>query len=342
MNGANDRLLDVRDLRTHFYIEGEVAKAVDGVSFSVAPGEALALVGESGCGKSVTALSILRLVDSPPGRIVGGEVIFDGRNLLTLEEREMQAIRGAGIAMIFQEPQSSLNPVITVGDQIAEAAIAHGIAAGGAARYLAAEMLDTVGIPDAEQRIRDYPHQMSGGMKQRVMIAMALVARPRLLIADEPTTALDVTVQAQILDLLRRIREERNMAVLLITHDFGIVADFAGQIAVMYASKIAEYAPVGELFASPLHPYTTGLFRSRPRLGAKHARLEVIPGQVPEPRSFPPGCKFHPRCPLAFDKCSVEEPELLECRPGHTCACWHVFRELGIEAGRPAGGRHDG
>jgi len=330
-------LLDVRDLRTYFFIEGEVAKAVDGVSFSVAAGKALALVGESGCGKSVTALSILRLVDSPPGRIVGGEVVFEGHDLLKLPEREMRKVRGAGVAMIFQEPQSSLNPVITVGDQIAEAALAHGIAEGPEAWRLAAAMLEAVGIPDAEERLADYPHQLSGGMKQRVMIAMALVARPRLLIADEPTTALDVTVQAQILDLLRRIRREHRMAVLLITHDLGIVADFVEHVAVMYASKIVEGAPVAELFGSPLHPYTQGLFRSRPRLGAKRERLEVIPGQVPEARSFPAGCKFHPRCPRAFEPCSTDEPPLLECRPGHSAACWHVFRELGIEARRGAG-----
>jgi oligopeptide/dipeptide ABC transporter ATP-binding protein len=347
---APEPLLEVRDLATYFFLAAGVAKAVDGVSFTVAPGEALGLVGESGCGKSVTALSLLRLVPDPPGRIVGGEVLWHGReDLLALPEPAMRRIRGAGIAMIFQEPQSSLNPVFTVGYQIAEAALVHEVAAdAAAARALAAEMLAAVGIPEPEARLDDYPHQLSGGMKQRVMIAMALVANPELLIADEPTTALDVTIQAQILDLLRRLRLERRMAVLLITHDLGIVAEFADRVAVMYASKIAEEAPVGELFASPLHPYTRGLFRSRPRLlgragGREGARLETIPGQVPEPLRFPPGCKFHPRCALAFDRCRVEEPPLLACRPEHTARCWHVFRELGLEAPEAAavGGAHD-
>ncbi len=317
-------LLEVRDLRTHFATDDGVARAVDGVSWSLRRGKMLALVGESGCGKSVTALSVMRLVPEPPGRIVAGEIVFEGRDLLKLSEKQMRSIRGNRIAMIFQEPMTSLNPVYTVGDQIVEAIELHQDLRGKAAWNLATETLKQVGIPAPEQRVREYPHQMSGGMRQRVMIAMALSCNPSILIADEPTTALDVTIQAQILDLLRKLQDERDMSVLLITHDLGVVAEVADDVCVMYASKIVERASVRELFDHPLHPYTQGLFRSLPRVGDRKHRLEVIPGNVPNPLHFPAGCKFHPRCPLGHDdgQCRTQEPELAEARPGHWVACW--------------------
>ena len=323
-------LLQVKDLRTYFYTDQGVLRAVDGVSWSIRRGETLALVGESGCGKTVTALSIMRLIPSPPGRIVAGQIIFDGQGLLALTERQMRHIRGNRIAMIFQEPMTSLNPVYSVGDQVAEAICLHQNLPRRQAWQRAVEMLQRVGIPDAAQRAREYPHQMSGGMRQRVMIAMALSCNPDLLIADEPTTALDVTIQAQILDLLGRLQTETGMSILLITHDLGVVAQIADRVAVMYASKIVELATAEELFAAPLHPYTQGLFRSLPRLGTRTRRLEVIPGSVPDPGRFPPGCKFHPRCRLADDpRCRTCEPALLEVRPGHWVACW---KATGYEA----------
>jgi len=316
-------LLQVKDLRTYFYTDQGVLRAVDGVSWSIRRGETLALVGESGCGKTVTALSIMRLIPSPPGRIVAGQIIFDGQDLLALTERQMRHIRGNRIAMIFQEPMTSLNPVYSVGDQVAEAICLHQNLPRRQAWQRALEMLQRVGIPDAAQRAREYPHQMSGGMRQRVMIAMALSCNPDLLIADEPTTALDVTIQAQILDLLDRLQAETGMSILLITHDLGVVAQIADRVAVMYASKIVELATAEELFAAPLHPYTQGLFRSLPRLGTRTRRLEVIPGSVPDPGRFPPGCKFHPRCRSADEpRCRTCEPALLEVRPGHWVACW--------------------
>ena len=317
-------LIEVRGLRTHFFTGDGVARAVDGVSWSLPRGKTLALVGESGCGKSVTALSVMRLIPDPPGRIVEGEIIFDGQDLVRYDEKQMRRIRGNRIAMIFQEPMTSLNPVYTVGDQIVEAIELHQDARGKAAWDVAIESLRAVGIPAPEQRVREYPHQMSGGMRQRVMIAMALSCNPSLLIADEPTTALDVTIQAQILDLLRTLKEERNMSVLLITHDLGVVAEVADEVCVMYASKVVERAGVDELFGNPLHPYTQGLFRSMPRLGEEKNRLEVIPGNVPNPLSFPSGCKFHPRCPLGKDdkQCQTQDPELKEVTPGHWVACW--------------------
>jgi oligopeptide/dipeptide ABC transporter ATP-binding protein len=321
---GNGDLIQVRDLRTYFHTEGGVARAVDGVSWSVPRGKTLALVGESGCGKSVTALSIMRLIPDPPGRIVSGEILFDGKDLAKISEAEMRRIRGNQIAMIFQEPMTSLNPVYTVGNQIVEAVELHQHLRGKAAWDLAVDVLRQVGISAPEQRVHDYPHQMSGGMRQRVMIAMALSCRPALLIADEPTTALDVTIQAQILDLLDSLKKQYNMGILLITHDLGVVAEVADEVCVMYASKIVERADVNELFANPLHPYTQGLFRSIPKLGETKHRLDVIPGNVPNPLNFPPGCKFHPRCHLGKDdaQCRTQEPELQEVKSGHWVACW--------------------
>jgi len=320
----NGTLLHVSDLRTYVDTEEGLVKAVDGVSFSIAPGETFALVGESGCGKSVTAFSILRLVPCPPGRIAEGTIELDGRDLLKLTERQMRSVRGAKVSMIFQEPMSSLNPVFTCGNQIVEAIGLHRRMSRGAGRELAVEMLTKVGIPAPRQRFREYPHQMSGGMKQRVMIAMALCCNPKLLIADEPTTALDVTIQGQILDLIKDIQEQSNLAVMLITHDLAVVAQTAHRVGVMYASKIVELTSAGRLFAQPLHPYTQGLLRSVPDLGAQADRLETIPGTVPNPLNFPSGCKFHPRCPVGrgLERCGSEEPPLREVAQGHWCACW--------------------
>ncbi len=323
-NAKNGTLIEVRDLKTYFYTEEGVGTAVDGVSWSLPRGKTLALVGESGCGKSVTALSIMRLVPDPPGRIVGGEIRFQGEDLTRASEKRMRQIRGNRIAMIFQEPMTSLNPVYTIGNQIVEAIALHQNLYGRAAWDLAVETLRQVGIPAPEQRVREYPHQMSGGMRQRVMIAMALSCNPVLLIADEPTTALDVTIQAQILDLLRKLQAERGMSILLITHDLGVVAEMADEVCVMYASRVVERAPADELFAHPLHPYTQGLFRSIPRVGESKTRLEVIPGNVPNPVHFPSGCHFHPRCSLCdgYARCSSEHPGLAELRPNHWVACW--------------------
>ena len=314
-------LLEVCDLQTHFFTDRGVAKAVDGVTFSVNAGETLCLVGESGCGKSVTSLSILRLV-SPPGRIVGGSIRFDGKDLLALSKEEMRQIRGNQISMIFQEPMSSLNPVFTVGNQIGEAIRLHQKVSKAEARNRTIEMLRKVQIPSAETRVDSYPHEMSGGMLQRVMIAMALACNPKLLIADEPTTALDVTVQAQILELLAQLQQEFKMALLLITHDLGIVAEVAKNVAVMYAGKIVEHAEAKELFAHPSHPYTLGLFNSLPSRGKQNQKLAVIPGNVPSPLEFPSGCKFHPRCPFVVDHCRIEEPALGKVSPDHRSACF--------------------
>jgi len=330
---VTEPLLRVRDLKTYFVTEqgSGTARAVDGVSFELFPGETLGIVGESGCGKTVTSLSVLRLIPEPPGHIRPGSFIeFEGRNLLTLEPRELRAIRGNQIAMIFQEPMTSLNPVFTVGDQIAEAAIVHQGLSRGAARTRAIEMLKLVGIPDPAERVDHYPHQMSGGMRQRVMIAMALVCHPKLLIADEPTTALDVTIQAQILELLDRLQAELGMAVMLITHDLGLVAGSADRVVVMYAGQVVEQAPTAELFAHPLHPYTEGLLASVPRLDAPAARargrLHSIPGQVPAATAWPGGCRFHPRCPYVWDRCRQEAPPLLDAGTGepgsHSVRCW--------------------
>ena len=338
MTNENDVLLEVKNLRTHFFTDDGVAKAVDGISFPVYKGKTLGIVGESGCGKSVTSLSILRLV-SPPGRVVEGQILFEGVDLLKLREEEMRKIRGHKISMIFQEPMTSLNPVFTVGYQIMEAVRLHLGLDKAAARQRTIEMLERVRIPSASTRVDEYPHQLSGGMRQRVMIAMALACDPRLLIADEPTTALDVTIQAQILDLLRDLRREFGMAVMIITHDLNVVAEVADYVAVMYASKIVEYAPAAELFQNPLHPYTLGLLKSIPQLDTpRGAKLNVIPGNVPNPLRFPTGCKFHTRCPLAvesglLERCKTKEPELRELRPGHWVAC-DVLDDPASKAGR--------
>ena len=335
---SRETLVEVRDLCTSFHTDEGVARAVDGVALSIPKGRTLGLVGESGCGKTVTALSIMRLIPTPPGRIERGEVLFEGRDLLKLSEAQMRRIRGNEISMIFQEPMTSLNPVFTCGNQIAEVLRLHQGLSKAEALERTIETLDKVGIPSPEQRVHEYPHQLSGGQKQRVMIAMALACNPKLLIADEPTTALDVTIQAQILDLLRALQAEFHMAILLITHDLGVIAEMAEQVAVMYAGKIAELADVRELFADPKHPYTRGLFGSLPRLGAHAERLNVIPGVVPNPLEFPSGCKFHPRCPHAFDRCSVEEPALRAVGDralrgnGHVAAC-HLYPDEGTDGG---------
>jgi oligopeptide/dipeptide ABC transporter ATP-binding protein len=316
-------LLEVEGLRTVFATDAGPVPAVDGVSLSLGCGETLGVVGESGCGKSVTALSVMRLVP-PPGRTVSGAVRFDGRDLLGLSERGMRRVRGNDIAMIFQEPMTSLNPVLTVGWQIAEAIRLHQRLGRRAAWERAVEMLRVVEIPDPAERAASYPHQMSGGMRQRVMIAMAMSCTPRLLIADEPTTALDVTIQAQILELLRNLKERTGMALLLITHDLGIVAEQADHVVIMYAGRVVERAPVGELFERPLHPYTHGLLASVPGIGGSRRRLESIPGIVPDPLHLPSGCRFRDRCSRAVEACATTDPVLEERAPGHLAACIRV------------------
>ena len=321
-------VLRVHDLKTYFVTDrgSGTARAVDGVSFELAAGETLGIVGESGCGKTVMSLSILRLIPEPPGHILPGSFIeFEGTNLLTLPPRELRAVRGNRIAMVFQEPMTSLNPVLPIGAQVAEAALVHQKLSRADARTRTIDLLRLVGIPDPETRIDDYPHQLSGGMRQRVMIAMALICHPQILIADEPTTALDVTIQAQILDLLGRLRRELNMAVLLITHDLGVVAGSADRVVVMYAGQVVETAATRGLFATPQHPYTEGLLASIPRLDQPRERLRSIPGSVPPATAWPSGCRFHPRCPYAWDKCRTEEPPLLETgAAGHQARCWLV------------------
>jgi oligopeptide/dipeptide ABC transporter ATP-binding protein len=342
---AKKPLLQLLDLNIAFNTDRGQVRPVRDVSYTIYPGQTLAVVGESGCGKSVTALSILRLIPSPPGKVLGGNVNFENRDLLTLTEPQMREVRGHDIAMIFQEPMTSLNPVYTIGDQIAEAVLLHQKVRPREAYQIAEQAMRDVGISDPHRRLSEYPHQMSGGMRQRVMIAMALSCKPKLLIADEPTTALDVTIQAQILELLRKLQREQGMAILLITHDLGVVAENADVVAVMYASRVVEYARVEELFDRPLHPYTRGLLASVPKLGAHSERLVSIPGAVPNPARFPTGCKFHPRCPLTREaaatappdqtvqvstqeetfrvlkKCQADEPLLREVSPGHWAAC---------------------
>ena len=319
----SEALLRVDDLKTHFFTDDGVVRAVDGVSFELRAGETLAVVGESGSGKSVTALSILRLVPQPPGRIVGGRMIFRDRDLLALRPAEMRQIRGKEISMIFQEPMTSLNPVFTCGEQVIETLMLHDKLDRRAARVRAIEMLRRVGIPVPEQRVDEYPHQMSGGMRQRVMIAMALACRPSILIADEPTTALDVTIQAQILELLKQLQRELGMAVLLITHDLGVVAETADRVAVMYAGQIVESCRVHAVFRRALHPYTAGLQASLPRLGLRQERLRVIPGSVPNPVRFPAGCRFHPRCPVADPRC-LADPPVRTFDGDHLSRCWRA------------------
>jgi len=332
---THEPLLDIRGLRTHFHTEAGVAKAVDGVDLSVMPGEVLGLVGESGSGKSVTALSILRLVPSPPGHIVAGEIRFRGRDLLAGSWDDIRSIRGREISMIFQEPMTSLNPVFPIGRQVMEVILAHTPASNAEAEARAIEMLTLVGIPDAETRLKQYPHELSGGMRQRVMIAIALALDPALLIADEPTTALDVTIQAQILDLMLGIKDRRpEAAILLITHNLAVVAETCDRVAVMYGGKIQEIAPVGDLFNAPLHPYTQGLLGSLPRVdGEKAERLQMIPGSVPDIHRLPAGCKFSTRCPERFEPCAGLEPPLVEIQPGHWVRC-HLHDDCHGYAGR--------
>jgi len=319
----NGSLLTIQDLQTHFFTGEGVVRAVDGVTLSVRPGETLGLVGESGCGKTVTALSILRLIPNPPGRIVGGTICFEGRDLLRLPEEEMRSIRGCAISMIFQEPMTSLNPVFTVGEQVAEGIRHHQKVSRREAWDRAVEVLGRVQIPDPARRAYEYPHQLSGGLRQRVMIAMALALGPRLLIADEPTTALDVTIQAQIIELLMGLQEEMQMAVILITHDLGVIAETADRVVVMYAGRVVEEASAEQLFETPLHPYTQGLLESLPKLetGKRHRRLTAIPGLIPNLLDLPTGCKFAPRCPKVIGDCWPTEPELREIRPGHWARC---------------------
>ena len=324
-------LLSVRHLSTEFRTERGTVKAVDDVSFDVAAGETLAIVGESGSGKSVTAMSILRLIPHPPGRIVSGEVVFDGQDLLKLDERRMRAIRGDRIAMIFQEPMSSLNPSLTVGLQIAEPINLHRRMPWAAALDKAAELLERVRMSDARSRVKAYPHQVSGGMRQRAMIAMALACQPQLVIADEPTTALDVTVQAQILALLKEVTRAANSALVLITHDLGVVARYADRVSVMYGGRVVEAGPARALYARPRHPYTIGLMASVPRLDQEAgARLVPIEGSPPDLAHLPPGCAFAPRCRHAADLCRRERPALVESEPGHLSAC-HFQAELGVQ-----------
>ncbi|MDQ6917628.1 MAG: ABC transporter ATP-binding protein [Pseudomonadota bacterium] len=327
---STSALLAVDGLKTYFFTRDGVVRAVDGISFSILRGETLAIVGESGCGKSVTSLSILRLIASPPGRTVEGSVVFEGRDLLALSEEEMRKIRGDAISMIFQEPMTSLNPVLTVGHQIAEVLVLHrGLSREDAMRN-AVEMLRVVKIPEPERRIEEYPHQLSGGMRQRVMIAMALACEPRLLIADEPTTALDVTIQAQILDLMRELKARTGAAIVLITHDLGVVAEMAQRVVVMYAGRKVEEAPVEALFARPRHPYTRGLLDSIPKLGAASrgagTRLTEIAGTVPSLSQTIVGCAFAPRCAYATVRCLNEYPPFEEKAPGHGAACWESAR----------------
>ena len=329
--GAATALLAIEDLRTYFFTRDGIVRAVEGVSYSVKAGETLAVVGESGCGKSVTALSILRLIPSPPGRIVGGAIRFEGSDLLCRSEAEMRRIRGNQISMIFQEPMTSLNPVLTISRQIGESLVLHQGLGGKAAAARVIEMLRLVHIPEPERRARQYPHEMSGGMRQRVMIAMALACDPKLLIADEPTTALDVTIQAQILELMRELKRKTGAAIVLITHDLGVVAEMAERVVVMYAGRKVEEAPVRELFRRPRHPYTAGLLASVPRLGstlgrARPERLAEIAGSVPSLREEIRGCAFQPRCALATERCRRERPPLEAKLPGHFAACFESAR----------------
>ncbi|MCW5729315.1 MAG: ABC transporter ATP-binding protein [Alphaproteobacteria bacterium] len=327
-------ILQVRDLATHFFTQDGVVRAVDGVTFDLEAGETLAIVGESGCGKSVTALSILRLLAPETGRIVGGTILFGERDLTKLPEDEMKAIRGHEISMIFQEPMTSLNPVLTIGTQIAENVVRHLGLPWSAALERAREMLELVRISDAARRLGEYPHQLSGGMRQRVMIAMALSCNPKVLIADEPTTALDVTIQAQILQLMLELKEKVDAAIIMITHDLGVVAETAQRVVVMYAGRKVEEAPVDALFEQPLHPYTRGLMRALPRLDidaeaeGRRARLQEIPGMVPVLTTTIPGCAFAPRCDFVTDRCRVERPSLVEPRPHHRVACHEVARVM--------------
>jgi peptide/nickel transport system ATP-binding protein/oligopeptide transport system ATP-binding protein len=323
-----EKLLEVRGLKTHFTTDRGQFRAVDGISFSVPRGRTVGLVGESGCGKSVTSLSVMGLVPSPPGKVEAEAVMFGNRDVLTLSADERRRLRGAAMSMIFQEPMTSLNPVHTIGQQIVEAILAHTTMSPRSAKARAVEMLELVRIPSAAQHVDDYPHNLSGGMRQRVMIAMALSCQPALLIADEPTTALDVTIQAQILDLLSDLQRRLGMAILIITHDLGVIAEVADQVLVMYAGQIVESADVGDLFADPQHPYTIGLLGSIPRLDVDRERLATIEGTVPSSNNQPKGCRFAPRCPFADRRCRLEPPPLRDIAPGHSVACWKAPVEV--------------
>ena len=322
--GAKPPLLEVADLRTTFDTLAGPVRSVDGVSFTVNDGETLGIVGESGCGKSVTALSIMGLVPQPPGRIAEGEVLFEGEDLLKAPAQRLRDLRGDKLAMIFQEPMTSLNPAFPVGDQIAETLLRHRDISKKDAQAASVEMLRRVRMPSPERRAKDYPHQLSGGMRQRVMIAMALACNPKLLIADEPTTALDVTIQAQILELMRALREALGTAIILITHDLGVIAELADEVAVMYAGKVIERCSATKLFAEPQHPYTIGLLGSIPLLHMERERLAAIEGFVPDAAALPAGCRFHPRCPFKIERCSNEEPALIEVSSQHHVACWRA------------------
>lgn len=325
-----DKLLEVKNLRTYFYTDEGVVPAVDGVDFYIKPGESLGVVGESGCGKSVTSLSIMRLISSPPGKIMeDSEIIFNGKNIAGLEEKEMRAIRGNEISMIFQEPMTSLNPVFKIADQIGEVLMLHQKMNKVQAKEKAVEMLKLVNIPAPEKVVNEYPHSLSGGMRQRVMIAMALACNPKLLIADEPTTALDVTVQAQILDLMKELKTKINSSIMLITHNLGVVAETCERVIVMYAGKIVEEGNVYEIFEHPMHPYTEGLLKSIPSLGEKQKRLESIQGVVPNPLNMPKGCKFAPRCSRAMDICKTSEPEITVLGEERTVRCFLYNKEGG-------------
>ena len=326
-SNKQNALLSIQDLSVHFFTDRGVVPSVNRVSYDIFEGETLGLVGESGCGKSVTAHSIIRLIPQPPGKIVNGKIMFRGEDLTAVSNQRMREIRGNEIAMIFQEPMTSLNPVFTVGDQITEAITLHTEIDFNEARHLAIAMLKKVGIPSPEMRIDEYPHQMSGGMKQRVMIAMALSCNPALLIADEPTTALDVTIQAQILDLISELQQDSKMSVLMITHDLAVVAEVCDRVVVMYGSRIVEIAKVDDLFNDPKHPYTQGLFSSIPNVEEERNRLTPIPGFVPNPMNFPTGCKFNNRCPHKTDICSIREPELKPLSDGHYVSCHLINQE---------------
>ena len=329
-----EKLIEVKGLKTDFMSEGLPRRVIDDISFEIYKGEVLGVVGESGSGKSVTAKSILRIIPSPPGKIIGGEIFFEDRDILQMDLASLLKIRGNEISMIFQEPMSSLNPVFTCGDQIIEAIMLHQKLDKKAARQKAIDMLKMVGIQSPEERVDSYPHELSGGMRQRIMIAMALSCTPKLLIADEPTTALDPTIQAQILELIRNVQKEIGMSVMYITHDLGVVAETCDRVMVMYAGKIVEKAEVAELFTSPAHPYTQGLLKAVPRLNAKRERLYTIEGMVPHFSDMPEGCSFHPRCPYAFAKCIAEKPLLGEIRESHDVACWKAQAEvIGKEIG---------
>jgi len=317
-----EKILELKNLRTYYSTDSGIAKAVDGVSFSLGRNRTLGVVGESGCGKSVTALSIMRLVPMPPGYFAGGEIFWKGKDLLKLSEEKMRELRGDDIAMIFQEPMSSLNPVFTCGSQISEQILIHRDVTKAEAEKRSIELLHLVGIPNPAERFSSYPHELSGGMRQRVMIAMALSCNPALLIADEPTTALDVTVQAQILDLISKLKSDTGMSVMLITHDFGVVAELCEEVIVMYASRVVEKGSVQQLFSNPLHPYTRGLLKSIPRLGSPKERLHVIDGNVPSAINLPEGCRFAGRCPLADAHCRHFQPDLVSYESGHETACW--------------------